>query len=136
MKNLTLLLFIIGFTATTFAQDAQREKLHYKNITQKECVKKKGYRLLLKQVISDSRCPENVTCIWAGEVSIVVSVYKDKKFEADETLTLSPKNRSEINAWFSKYTGREVASVALLPYPKEGVVVDPKTYSLRIGYIK
>src|SRR6476620_2569189 len=123
MKNLTLLLFIIGFTATTFAQEAQREKLYYKNITQKECVKKKGYRLLLKQVVSDSRCPENVTCIWAGEASIVVSVYKDKKFVDDETLTLSPKNKEKINAWFSKYTGKKAASVTVLPYPKEGITV-------------
>lgn len=122
-----LLAFVLLSSATVVAQ-----KTHYKTITQKECVKKKGYRLVLKQVVSDSRCPEGVTCVWAGEVSFVVSVYKDKKFVED--VTFSSANREQNLELFSKYLGKKVTSVGVLPYPKQGVTVDPKSYVLKIGY--
>lgn len=132
MKKTILILFILccqlGFS--------QKGKVHYYKITQKECVKKKGYRLLLKSVVSDSRCPENVTCVWAGEAQIVVSVYKDKKFVDDETLTIASKNKDENNAWFSKFTGKKIATVSLLPYPKEGVKTAPQDFYLKLGYFK
>ncbi len=124
-----LLAFVLLSSATVAAQ-----KIHYKTITQKECVKKKGYRLVLKQVVSDSRCPEGVTCVWAGEVSFVVSVYKDKKFVED--VTLSSANREQNLELFSKYLGTKVTSVGVLPYPKQGITVDPKSYVLKIGYTR
>lgn len=134
MKKTILILIALVCFQLTFAQ--QKQNLHYYKITQKECVKKKGYRLLLKSVVSDSRCPENVTCVWAGEAQIVVSVYQNKKFLMDETLTISSKNNTENAAWFSKYTGKKVESISLLPYPRDGVKTDPKNYYLKMGYVK
>jgi hypothetical protein len=127
--------FLLFFTMLTYAQPP-KAKIHYFSVSQKECVKKKGYRLQLKTVVSDSRCPEGVTCVWAGEAQIVVSVYKDKKFLQDETLTLSSRHMQENAAWFTKYTGKNVAHVSLLPYPKEGIPNNLKTYYLKIGYTK
>jgi hypothetical protein len=45
----------------------------------------KGFTLVLKEVVSDSRCPEGLNCIWAGEVTVVLSVYKDSKLVEDIT---------------------------------------------------
>lgn len=28
-----------------------------------------------KKVLSDSRCPRGVTCIWAGEAKVLVAIY-------------------------------------------------------------
>jgi len=131
----TLLPFMLLYTMVAFAQ-ASKEKLKYYSISQKECVEKKGYRLQLKTVISDSRCPEGVTCVWAGEAQIVISVYKDKKFLLDETLTISSRQADENATVFVKYTGKKVRQVSLLPYPKEGIPTDPKAYYLKIGYTK
>jgi hypothetical protein len=132
MKKILPILFLL-FGLVVSAQTAA-EKIHYKTITQKECVKKKGYRLVLKQVVSDSRCPEGVTCVWQGEVVFVVSVYKDKKLVADETFT--SKEREQNLEAFSKYLGKKVTSVGVFPYPQEGVKIDPKNYTLKIGYTK
>lgn len=126
-------MLLLAFSLLSSAA-ANAQKTQYKTITQKECVKKKGYRLVLKQVVSDSRCPEGVTCVWAGEVSFVVSVYKDKKFVED--ITFSSANREQNLELFSKYLGKKVTSVGVLPYPKQGVSVDPKSYVLKIGYIR
>lgn len=129
MKKIIPLL-LLAFVLLSSAATAQN--IRYKTITQTSCVKKKGYRLLLKQVVSDSRCPEGVTCVWAGEARFVVSVYKDKKFV--EEVTLSTTNREQNLETFSKYLGKKVTSVGVLPYPKEEVNIDPKTYVLKIGY--
>ncbi len=126
-------MLLLAFSLLSSAA-ANAQKTQYKTITQKECVKKKGYRLVMKKVVSDSRCPEGVTCVWAGEVSFVVSVYKDKKFVED--VTFSSANREQNLELFSKYLGKKVTSVGVLPYPKQGVSVDPRSYVLKIGYIR
>ena len=50
------------------------------------CPNQKGFQLVLKAIPNDSRCPEGATCIWAGEVSAVVMVYKDSKLVDEKTL--------------------------------------------------
>ena len=99
MKN-SLLVFLLIFTVSAFSQ---KENIKNVKITQKICLKKTGYQLVLKAVISDSRCPEGVTCVWAGEASAVISVYKDSKLVDDKTIVFSLKNEEENNQWFAKY---------------------------------
>ncbi len=138
MKKAILLLLLV-FTTGLVAQTTKKEKLKFVEIKQNAKLKGKGYQLILKEVISDSRCPEGVTCIWAGEVQFVVSVYKDKKIVQDETITLSPKQNQDIKAWFSKYMPsckKNIKSIGVLPYPKDGSVINPKDYYVKIGYIK
>lgn len=132
----SILLLLLTFSLTTFAQN---ENLSYFKITQKECLPKKGFQLVLKQIVSDSRCPEGVNCIWAGEIKLLVSVYQDKQFVSDETVTVSGKNFQENKDWLVRYlpsTKKNVQSIAVFPYPKEGIKINPKDYYLKIGYLK
>ena len=47
--------------------------------------------LKFKEVISDSRCPEGVTCVWAGEVRILAELYEgNKKIESFEMVGNTP----------------------------------------------
>lgn len=138
MKTVALL-FLVIFTTFAFAQKAPADNLRYLAITQDACVNKKGYRLLLKEIVSDSRCPEGLTCVWAGEIQVVVSLFKDSKFVENQTLTISSKHVEENKEWFSKYLPsgkRNVKSIAVLPYPKEGTPVNRKEYYIKIGYKK
>jgi hypothetical protein len=135
----SLLLFLILFNMLAFAQNTPKENIKYVKITQKKCLKKSGYQIVLKEVVSDSRCPEGVTCVWAGEASAIVSVYKDSKLVEDNTMVFSIKNIEENKQWLSKYLPvkqRKIKTVGVFPYPKQGVVVDKKDYYLKIGYIK
>ena len=103
------------------------------------CPNQKGFQLVLKAIVSDSRCPEGVTCIWAGEVSAVVSVYKDSKLIEDTTLVFSMKNEEDNKKWFSKYLPekqKNIKNIGVVPYPKEGSKINPKDYYLKIGYLK
>jgi len=115
MKN-SLFAFLLFFTVSIFAQ---KENLKYVKITQKICLKKTGYQLVLKDVVSDSRCPEGVVCVWAGEVSVVVSVYKDSKIVADKTIVFSEKNKEENKQWFAQYLPEKQKSIknfSVLPF--------------------
>ena len=135
MKKIILLL-LLTFSFTVFAQN---KNLSYFKITQKECLPKKGYQLVLKQIVSDSRCPESVNCIWAGEVKLLVSVYKDKQFKMDETVTISGNSFLENKDLFVPYfpsTKKNVQTITVFPNPKEKVTINPKDYYLKIEYLK
>ena len=135
----SFLLFLIVFSSLTFAQSPVKENVKYLKITQKKCANKKGYQLVLKQVVSDSRCPEGVTCVWAGEVSAIVSVYKNSKLIEDNTIVFSTKNEQENLIWFANYLSekqKNIKSVSVFPYPKNGVKTNSKEYYLKIGYLK
>jgi hypothetical protein len=136
MKNI-LFSVILLFSFSLFAQDNQ--EISYLKVKQNSCIKRKGPSIILNSANADSRCPEGVMCIWAGEIKVVVSVYQDKKFITEKILTISGKNNAENIAWFSQYLPvdkRNVKSISVVPYPKKGLKIKPKDYYIRVGYIK
>ncbi|HLF52502.1 hypothetical protein [Flavobacterium sp.] len=138
MKNI-LLAFLLIFSASLFAQNTEQENIKYVKITQKKCIKKKGYHLVLKEVLSDSRCPEGVTCVWAGDVKVIISLYQNRKFIEDKTITVSSVHLQENIDWFSNYlpsNQKKIKSIGVLPYPKNGSQIDLKDYYIKIGYLK
>lgn len=138
MKKSLLFLFMM-ISSVALAQSPKSQKVKYVTIKQKVCPNQKGFQLVLKAVVSDSRCPEGVTCIWAGEVSAVVSVHKDSKWIEDKTLVFSMKNEEDNKKWFATYLSekqKKIKSIRVLPYPKEGIKINPGDYYLKIGYLK
>ena len=133
-----LFLFMI-ISSLVLAQSPKSEKVKYVTIKQKVCPNQKGVQLVLKAISNDSRCPEGVTCIWAGEVTAVVSVYKNSKLIEDSTLVFSMKNEEVNKKWLASYLSekqKRIKSIRVLPYPKEGSKINPKEYYLKIGYLK
>ncbi len=138
MKKSLLFLFMM-ISSVALAQSPKSQKVKYVTIKQKVCPNQKGFQLVLKAVVSDSRCPEGVTCIWAGEVSAVVSVHKDSKWIEDKTLVFSMKNEEDNKNWFATYLSekqKKIKSIGVVPYPKEGSKINPEEYYLKIGYLK
>lgn len=113
---------------------AQKKETILKSISfSQKLVKKKGMQLVLRKVINDSRCPEGVNCIWAGECEIQVAIFKNQKLVSEENVLLSPKLYKENIRWFSKYYPKlKITEIGVLPYPKTDVVIDPKDFFVRI----
>lgn len=135
MKKFLLIIMFV-FSASLMAQSEVQNMDAFK-ITQKKCIKNKGNHLLLKEIVSDSRCPEGAHCIWAGEVSIIVSYYRDGKFIEDQTIVFSHKDVEENKAWFAnrvpeKY--QKVTNVEVIPYPKSGKTLKTKKYYIKVTY--
>ena len=95
------------------------------------------YSFKIKEIISDSRCPQGVNCVWAGEVELMLSIYKRDVFYKDEALIINFKNFSE-NKWIlEKYTSsKSIKSIEVLPEKKQGIEINLEDYSLKIDYIE
>ena len=104
-------------------------------ITPKKCIHKKEFYLRLKSVFDDSRCPERVTCIWAGEVSATIEVYKDKKMVEERNLTFNTENKAENARWFEKYFPKRIKGIGVMPYPKEGITTNPKKQYISVVFV-
>lgn len=124
MKRI-LTLFLLLMSVSFYAQNEIK-------ITSKKCLPKKGIHLRLKNVFDDSRCPEGVTCIWAGEVSATIEVYNNKKFVEEKTMVFNAKNRDENLKWFEKYYQKKIKSMGVFPYPKDGVTMKPKKQFVKV----
>lgn len=84
--------------------------------------------LSLKQVISDSRCPLEVTCVWAGSTEIALFFQKDGQSEAD---TLS-SNR--YGGWSDStfFQGYKIKFLDVAPEAKAGIVIPQDKYRLKL----
>lgn len=140
MKKIIFFLFL---TVLSFSATAQKHKKGKKlsdfTITQSKSAKTKGTQLVLKQVISDARCPEGVSCVWPGEAQVLLSVYQNKKWIDEEIITFSSKKVEENKAWLAKTLAIPIAkikSIRLVPYPKDSIKIDPKTYSIKVEIAK
>lgn len=84
-----------------------------------------------KAMISDSRCPKNVTCIRAGEAKVIVSVFKDGTFIKDQELIIDASGYliEEVHTFFSTEDFKMMA-FGLSPYPDGATPIPKEAYKL------
>lgn len=96
-----------------------------------------GKQVVLVKVLNDSRCPEGVQCVWAGEVTIEVAVYDNKKLSEQTQFTLNAQSADEVKEWFVAHlpkSNEKLKAVSVAPYPKEGVTIQPEEYKIVLKY--
>lgn len=86
-----------------------------------------GERLRVKfvGVEEDSRCPSDVTCVWAGNAKLLLEVVSGKK--CPEKLRLNT-HRSTQAAEEGKFGSLSVKLVKLDPYPRSDQRIAPGDY--------
>lgn len=97
--------------------------------------KKEGKEIVLLKVLSDSRCPEGVQCIWAGEVTIELAAYNNNKMIEQVQFVVNRHTAEEIVAWFEKHLPErkeKLKRVNVVPYPKEGVQLKQEDYKITL----
>ena len=92
-----------------------------------------GEKLHIKflEVVTDSRCPKGVTCIWEGEVSCLVEI------EYEESVHQIILTEPGLTSWpprehFQEY---EIA-YQVEPYPVAGVEIAEEDYQLHLTVTK
>lgn len=78
------------------------------------------------EVVSDSRCPSGVTCIWAGEVSSLVEFNKGNTGANRVVLTQSGSTDQTVRQVLEKY----LVAFRVDPYPAAGKQIDKSEYRL------
>ncbi len=78
--------------------------------------------ITLHAVDDDSRCPEGVTCIWAGDVAARIRIDDGREPSREVALHLNTADREVAHGDY------RVTLVAVTPYPKADEKIEPKSY--------
>ena len=97
-------------------------------IKQKETVKSGDLTIEFVAVLEDSRCPEGVSCIWAGNAKVQIKM--SKSGAAAETLELN----TNLQPRTANYQGYTITLAGVNPYPKDGV--ETGNYALNLSVEK
>ncbi len=88
-------------------------------------------KISFQEVITDSRCPRNVTCVWAGQVSCLVRI-NDSGSTYDVVLTQSGLTDQHAKETYKQYK----LSFNTTPYPEAGKQIAPNEYKLLLTVSK
>jgi hypothetical protein len=85
-------------------------------------VKEGGLRLKFGGVKEDSRCPEGVDCIWAGNGKVTLTA----RLGIRKTVSFELNTMTEPRSY--TYQGYEITLVRLAPYPKKDIKIKKGEY--------
>ena len=132
--NYFLLPFFL-LASLTYAQDSTVVKAPKIVMEQKinQAIPVNNMSVTLLKVLSDSRCPIGVTCIWAGEAKVLVEVITNGKKEKKEVFITS-NGLTKSTSFIASDGEFNINAIDLLPYPEEGKAVSE--YVLKISVTK
>lgn len=85
-------------------------------------VKEAGLKVTFVEMVEDSRCPEGVNCIWAGNGKIKITLKKG----SHKSVSFELNTMSEPKSYSCQ--GYEITLVKLDPYPKHDVPTRKRDY--------
>lgn len=132
MKN-SLLAIIILFSSFAFGQEDSPEipKIGVK-VPKGETVVLKGVSIKFLEVVEDSRCPEGVSCIWAGRAIVKAVVTSNGKTEEKILLFGEVRQGEEKNTNLYSSASFSINGLTLNPYPTMESSGKEKGYTLLI----
>jgi hypothetical protein len=111
MKSLILIAFLfVGFGAISDAEARSSSEVTV-GVGQTKTFSPTKIRIKLVEVIEDSRCPEGVECIWAGNAKLKVVLSKNGKRVRTVEINTNGGNESVV------YEGYKIAVTRLTPKP-------------------
>ena len=85
-----------------------------------------GVEVRFEGITADSRCPVDVTCVWAGDAAAALLLSTPGSEPGTVTLHTAPGSDSTT-------AGALVLTlVRVEPLPREGVAIDPASYRIRL----
>lgn len=143
--KITLILVVLYHSIFTLSQDPETPEYNFHN--KLLCVGDTMFlgekEIKFKQVISDSRCPKGngITCVWAGEVTILVAFYNEGQFVGEKIIAGNniSKGQNEIIsntaislAQFFDKEEIKINGIAVSPYPEGRRKITPEEYSVNL----
>ncbi len=129
-------LFLFGFLICSISLTAQvqEENRIFNSVLQGgEQLEFGDKSIRFKEVISDSRCPKDVTCIWAGEAKVLIEIFEKGKRINDKIVVINTYAIDEIPLQFSARGGIfSITAFKLFPYPSTASKNDTMHYTLEM----
>jgi|GEM_PF-565059 len=125
-----LSLFLFAISAS--AQDEVEIETYFAETKVGESFNFNERTIQFKEVLVDSRCPGDVTCVRAGEAKILVEIFKGEKSLGKEIITLGA-NVNSFKTSLAKFFEEEldIEFLALSPYPKTSRKIKASDYQLK-----
>lgn len=82
----------------------------------------KGLNINFETLLQDSRCPSDVTCVWAGAVEVMVKLVDAKNVSKSEEVKMTSMEAPHI---FENY---EVSISSVVPVKNSKIEIKPKDY--------
>ena len=85
-------------------------------------VKGTDIRLTFREVREDSRCPTDVTCVWAGDAKIAVVISRYGVPDETRIMSITPPNNE------ARSDNLRIRFVGLAPIPRQADANTPRSY--------
>lgn len=130
MKYFLVLVLGLGLIASACGSEpeviARLDQDFILKVGQSALIETEGLEIKFVEVVSDSRCPTGVTCVWAGEATALVNIkYRDTGYSKH---LVQPGHGEEGKADFLNYE----LKFDVQPYPRAGEKTDKKDYRLQL----
>lgn len=117
--SITALIFFFAFAKATLAQDQEATSrveapIIAVKIALGETAELEGQEITFVSVLEDSRCPEDVTCMWQGEIKFTIALSENGKNYETKTVVIQ-KPKSPI---IFENSSIIIKAVAINPYPR------------------
>jgi hypothetical protein len=113
MKLAILSILLVFTTALAQPVDAKKVALNQEfEIKVGETVSVEGLKISFGTVAEDSRCPEGVKCVWAGNAKVILKLSKGRRRASQINLNTGIEPKHNL------YYGYDIKLVKLNPYPK------------------
>jgi len=136
MKNILTIAAVL-LSVLAFAQDSTKVKTETPKLISKlmygKAIEVQDLKFKFVAVETDSRCPEGVQCVWAGEAIVLIDVFKNGKKIEQKRVIISPTARlqSSLGNFFSSET-LIVSGLSLKPYPKFSNKIKSEDYFIML----
>ena len=128
LKPALLIAAFFLFIIPASAQEEVEEIEHYAKTYVGEAFNFGGKTIRFKEVVVDSRCPSDVTCIRAGEAKILIEIFRNGNLVGEEIISTQSQNFSLAKFFQGNFS---LDAVALLPYPKTSRKIKASDYQLQ-----
>ncbi|MFV8225250.1 hypothetical protein [Christiangramia aquimixticola] len=128
MKVLMLFLVLYSYFPASVSQQDPKTNIYAEILCPGEQIQIGNRSIKFRQVISDSRCPvdDGVTCIWAGEVKVLLEVFEMNKSIGN----LEFSKNASLKDFFKSAHKMEVKVMEVFPAPRLNQKIAPEEYRI------
>ena len=121
MKLTTVIVVLSTFTLFTFDINAQSGRSTVSvQIHEEKNVPRAGFRIKFVEMVDDSRCPVDTTCVWAGNAKVRIEVSEPGRRGKTQTFELN----SNTPPTLIRFNGYELKLVDLTPHPRSNIKIN------------
>lgn len=131
MKKYFSLFLILSACSTSESIDPNQEIVIEEKSTSEFMIDSQTISIEVSK-IEDSRCPENVVCVWAGEAKVTFDIIINQKLFSDEQLCLQCDQESGIPQEVL-LENRRLELIAINPYPDSEVSTSIKSVTFKVN---